>query len=167
MYQTYYESGALYSETSSNISWIGSIQSFCVLLVGAFVGPIYDRGHLRALLIVGTFFMVVGMGDSLHICAASDSSTTRTYDAITLHGILAVYPCTGFHDRNRRRMPLCAFCGHITDLFHYQNRIGHWAWRCWQLDGWYHISHHVLPPDRPSKLSTMLILQSPCTGKSF
>lgn len=61
VYQTYYESGDLYTETSSNISWIGSVQAFCVLLVGAFVGPVYDRGYLRSLLIVGTFFMVVGM----------------------------------------------------------------------------------------------------------
>lgn len=60
VYQTYYESGALYTETSSNISWIGSVQAFCVLLVGAFVGPIYDRGHLRLLLVVGTFLMVFG-----------------------------------------------------------------------------------------------------------
>lgn len=65
VYQTYYESGALYTETSSNISWIGSLQAFCVLLVGAFVGPIYDRGHLRLLLVVGTFLIVFGKQISL------------------------------------------------------------------------------------------------------
>lgn len=31
-----------------------------VLLVGAFTGPIYDRGHLRLLLIVGSFGVVFG-----------------------------------------------------------------------------------------------------------
>ncbi|USW47345.1 Putative major facilitator superfamily, MFS transporter superfamily [Septoria linicola] len=60
VYQTYYESGQLFTESSSNISWIGSIQSFMVLLVGAFIGPIYDRGHLRPLLIVGAFLIVFG-----------------------------------------------------------------------------------------------------------
>ncbi|EGP87803.1 uncharacterized protein MYCGRDRAFT_99794 [Zymoseptoria tritici IPO323] len=60
VYQTYYESGELYTEVSSNISWIGSIQSFMVLLVGAFIGPIYDRGYLRTLLVTGTFLIVFG-----------------------------------------------------------------------------------------------------------
>ncbi|KAF2719374.1 MFS general substrate transporter [Polychaeton citri CBS 116435] len=60
VYQTYYESGQLFHATSSNISWIGSIQAFLVLLVGAFSGPIYDAGHFRILLIVGSFGVVFG-----------------------------------------------------------------------------------------------------------
>ncbi|EME48913.1 hypothetical protein DOTSEDRAFT_162812 [Dothistroma septosporum NZE10] len=60
VYQTYYESGQLYVESSSSISWIGAIQAFMVLIVGAFVGPIYDRGYFRALLLVGTFMIVFG-----------------------------------------------------------------------------------------------------------
>lgn len=60
MYQTYYESGDLYTASSSDISWIGSIQAFLVLLVGAFVGPIYDRGYFRSLLLFGTFMIVFG-----------------------------------------------------------------------------------------------------------
>lgn len=31
-----------------------------VLLVGAFIGPIYDRGYLRTLLVTGTFLIVFG-----------------------------------------------------------------------------------------------------------
>jgi MFS family permease len=31
-----------------------------MLLVGAFVGPIYDRGYLRSLLITGSFLIVFG-----------------------------------------------------------------------------------------------------------
>lgn len=31
-----------------------------VLLIGAFTGPVYDRGHLRVLLITGTFLIVFG-----------------------------------------------------------------------------------------------------------
>lgn len=60
VYQEYYESGALFSTTSSNISWIGSIEAFLLLLMGVFAGPIYDRGHLRPLLIFGSFMVVFG-----------------------------------------------------------------------------------------------------------
>lgn len=59
-YQTFYESGQLFTETSSNISWIGSIQAFCVLLLGGLTGPIFDRGYFRILLVVGTFGVVFG-----------------------------------------------------------------------------------------------------------
>ncbi|TVY13420.1 Aspyridones efflux protein apdF [Lachnellula arida] len=60
VYQTYYESGALFSTTSSNISWIGSIEAFMLLVVGFFAGPVYDRGYLRILLLVGGFLIVFG-----------------------------------------------------------------------------------------------------------
>jgi len=60
VYQTYYESGQLFTAVSSDISWIGSIQSFCVLLIGCVTGPIYDRGYLRHLLLVGSFMVVFG-----------------------------------------------------------------------------------------------------------
>ncbi|CAG8908994.1 unnamed protein product [Penicillium egyptiacum] len=59
-YQTYYESGALFHSSSSDISWVGSIAAFMLLFVGLFVGPIYDRGYLRTLLIVGSFMVVFG-----------------------------------------------------------------------------------------------------------
>lgn len=60
VFQTYYESGKLFTKSSSDISWIGSIQSFMLLAVGIFVGPIYDRGYLRSLLVVGSFGVVFG-----------------------------------------------------------------------------------------------------------
>lgn len=60
VFQTYYESGDLFQESSSNISWIGSVQSVCVLFVGAATGPVFDRGYLRVLLIVGSFGVVFG-----------------------------------------------------------------------------------------------------------
>ena len=60
VFQTYYESGALFTETSSNISWIGSIQCFLLQLTGIVAGPIYDRGYLRLLLLTGSFMVVFG-----------------------------------------------------------------------------------------------------------
>ncbi|KAL4734225.1 major facilitator superfamily domain-containing protein [Aspergillus similis] len=59
-YQAYYERGLIFEETSSNISWIGSIQSLIVFAFGAVVGPIYDRGFLKLLILVGTFGLVFG-----------------------------------------------------------------------------------------------------------
>lgn len=60
VYQAYYETGQLFTSTTSNISWIGSIQAFLMLLVGTVTGPIFDGGHLRILLIIGTFGVVFG-----------------------------------------------------------------------------------------------------------
>ncbi|PVI04849.1 MFS general substrate transporter [Periconia macrospinosa] len=59
-YQAYYESALLKTSTPSAISWIGSIQSFLLLFVGALSGPIYDNGGFRYLLLSGTFLLVLG-----------------------------------------------------------------------------------------------------------
>ncbi|ORY63876.1 putative MFS monocarboxylate transporter [Pseudomassariella vexata] len=59
-FQTYYESGQLFEESSSNIAWIGAIQAYSVLFAGLITGPIYDRGYLRSLLVVGGFGIVFG-----------------------------------------------------------------------------------------------------------
>ncbi|KAF4166998.1 hypothetical protein CNMCM6936_005784 [Aspergillus lentulus] len=61
VFQTYYESGELFKASSSEISWIGSIQCFLLQLTGLVAGPIYDRGHLRLLLITGSFLVVFGL----------------------------------------------------------------------------------------------------------
>lgn len=60
VFQTFYESGTLFERSSSDISWIGAIQAYLVLLVGVLSGPIYDRGYLRTLVAVGCFFVVFG-----------------------------------------------------------------------------------------------------------
>jgi hypothetical protein len=41
VFQTYYESDLLRTESPSNISWIGSIQAFLLLLVGVITGPLF------------------------------------------------------------------------------------------------------------------------------
>lgn len=60
IFQTYYETGALFHQSSSNISWIGAIQAYSVLISGLIAGPIYDRGYLRVLVAVGSFMIVFG-----------------------------------------------------------------------------------------------------------
>jgi MFS family permease len=60
VYQTYYESGALFHKSSSDISWVGSLEAFMLLVTGFLAGPIFDRGYLRLLLLVGGFMVVFG-----------------------------------------------------------------------------------------------------------
>ena len=59
-YQTFYETELLTSSTPSAISWIGSLQAFLLMLVGALTGPVYDAGYFRELLIGGSFLVVFG-----------------------------------------------------------------------------------------------------------
>lgn len=61
VFQTYYEQVGLRTESSSNISWIGSLQACLLIGVGAFTGPLFDQGYLRSFLFSGTFALVFGM----------------------------------------------------------------------------------------------------------
>lgn len=61
VFQSYYETNILSSQTSSNISWIGSIQAFLLLIVGILTGPIYDAGFFRTLIMNRSFLVVFGM----------------------------------------------------------------------------------------------------------
>ena len=60
IYQTYYETGLLASSSPSDISWIGSVQAFLLLFVGALSGPIYDAGYFKSLVFGGSFLAVLG-----------------------------------------------------------------------------------------------------------
>lgn len=59
MYQTYYATAL--PESPSDISWIGSIQAYLLLLVGVATGPLFDAGYFRHLLFAGSFLVVFGM----------------------------------------------------------------------------------------------------------
>jgi MFS family permease len=61
VFQTYYQTALLLSQSASNISWIGSMQGFLLLFGGAITGPSFDLGYLRTLLLTGTLFSVLGM----------------------------------------------------------------------------------------------------------
>lgn len=60
VYQTYYQISVLKDTSPSTIAWIGSIQSFLLMIVGALTGPVYDAGYFRELLWGGSFFVVFG-----------------------------------------------------------------------------------------------------------
>ncbi|KAL1638032.1 hypothetical protein SLS58_009053 [Diplodia intermedia] len=59
VFQTYYENH-LNDASPSAISWIGSVQVFCLMSISVFVGPLYDAGHCKALLLTGTFLVTFG-----------------------------------------------------------------------------------------------------------
>ncbi|ATY66732.1 MFS monocarboxylate transporter [Cordyceps militaris] len=60
-YQAYYESDLLRSHSGSQISWIGTVQGFLLILFSIVSGPLFDLGYHRALLVSGTFLVVFGM----------------------------------------------------------------------------------------------------------
>lgn len=60
VFQTYYENTLLTTSSSSSISWIGSLQTGLLMLVGVVAGPLYDAGYFRHLLIGGLFLIVFG-----------------------------------------------------------------------------------------------------------
>lgn len=60
VYQTYYER-AWPLESSSNISWIGAIQSFLLSSLSLFVGPLFDMGYYLYLEVVGAILIIVGV----------------------------------------------------------------------------------------------------------
>ncbi|VDC04884.1 unnamed protein product [Peniophora sp. CBMAI 1063] len=60
-FQTYYEEELLVGTSASTISWIGSIDGFMVMIFGTLSGPIFDKGHFRALIAIGSFFTVFGL----------------------------------------------------------------------------------------------------------
>lgn len=78
-YQTYYETGELLSQSSSNISWVGSIQAYILMFVGVLTGPLFDKGHFRALLLAGSFLVVFGI--------MMNSLSTKYYQVMLSQGV--------------------------------------------------------------------------------
>ncbi|EEH37890.2 hypothetical protein PAAG_00811 [Paracoccidioides lutzii Pb01] len=60
-FQTYYEQQLLVGDSPSTISWIGSIQAFLLLFVGAVTGPLFDAGYTRMLAMGGWFLYSFGL----------------------------------------------------------------------------------------------------------
>ncbi|KAK1145908.1 hypothetical protein N8T08_003854 [Aspergillus melleus] len=60
-FQTYYEQNILSDVSSSSIAWIGSLQSFLLMLFGVVTGPLFDAGYFRALVGFGTFMLPFGL----------------------------------------------------------------------------------------------------------
>jgi hypothetical protein len=59
-YQAFYQQDLLADHTPSEISWIGTSQVSLLGFTGVVSGALYDRGYIRALLIVGGTMVVFG-----------------------------------------------------------------------------------------------------------
>lgn len=60
VYQTYYEQTILSDMSSSTIAWVGSLQSFLLMLFGVVTGPLFDAGYFRVLLGFGGTLLSFG-----------------------------------------------------------------------------------------------------------
>lgn len=60
MFQTYYEQ-RFPAQSASSISWIGSLQLALLISLGIIIGPIYDAGYLRIVILTGCFISVLAM----------------------------------------------------------------------------------------------------------
>jgi MFS family permease len=63
VFQTFYTSpsGIKDNKSPSAIAWIGSVQNFLLLFGGALSGICFDKGYFRYMILLGSFFVVVGM----------------------------------------------------------------------------------------------------------
>ncbi|KDN65176.1 putative major facilitator superfamily transporter [Colletotrichum sublineola] len=60
VFQAHYETDLLEEYSPFAISTIGSLQSFLMVFLGCFAGPIFDLGYARELLWAGSLLIVVG-----------------------------------------------------------------------------------------------------------
>ncbi|QGI88747.1 unnamed protein product [Fusarium fujikuroi] len=60
VFQQYYAAELLSSQSQSTISWIGSVQVFCLFVIGTFSGRATDMGYFRITFIIGVFFQLLG-----------------------------------------------------------------------------------------------------------
>ncbi|KAJ5084848.1 hypothetical protein NUU61_009427 [Penicillium alfredii] len=60
-YQTYYEQYLLAGTPSSSIAWIGSLQSFLLMMIGVVTGPLFDAGYFRVLICFAAVMLPFGL----------------------------------------------------------------------------------------------------------
>ena len=60
-YEDFLKTNYLSHKSASDISWIGTIQGFLLIVVGVITGPIYDMGYLRGLILAGIVLSFVGL----------------------------------------------------------------------------------------------------------
>lgn len=61
VFQTFDEETLLPNQAPLNISWVGSVQAFLLMILGLATGPLVDYGYLRVLLLAGTVLVTLGM----------------------------------------------------------------------------------------------------------
>ncbi|ETI29208.1 hypothetical protein G647_01661 [Cladophialophora carrionii CBS 160.54] len=61
LFQNYYETHLLSSSTASEISWIGTLASYLLIVIGIISGPLFDLGHYRIMLFGGAAMSCFGI----------------------------------------------------------------------------------------------------------
>ncbi|KAK5404923.1 hypothetical protein LTR06_009189 [Exophiala xenobiotica] len=61
MFQSYYELILLPNKSSSTISWIGTVATYLLIVVGVISGPLFDLGHYRTMLFGGAALSSFGL----------------------------------------------------------------------------------------------------------
>ncbi|KAJ5964551.1 Major facilitator superfamily domain general substrate transporter [Penicillium vulpinum] len=60
-FQSFYALNYISSSTSSDIAWIGTVQSWLLIVGGLLSGPLFDLGYNQSLIFVGSILGVIGM----------------------------------------------------------------------------------------------------------
>ncbi|KAE8349444.1 putative MFS monocarboxylate transporter [Aspergillus coremiiformis] len=60
-FQSYYEHDLLRTNSPSSIAWVGTVQAFFLISSGVIAGPLFDRGYLHHLMIIGCFLTTFGL----------------------------------------------------------------------------------------------------------
>ncbi|BDD54583.1 hypothetical protein MPDQ_003126 [Monascus purpureus] len=60
-FQTYYEQTLLSNMSSSDIAWVGSLQSFLLMFFGVVTGPLFDAGYFHEMLCFGSVMLPFGL----------------------------------------------------------------------------------------------------------
>lgn len=60
-FQAYYQHNFLSTSSPSAISWIGTVQSWLLILAGVLSGPLFDLGWFRPMLVIGNFGVIFGI----------------------------------------------------------------------------------------------------------
>lgn len=59
-FQEYYQRSLLSHYSPSAISWIGTVNATFLISTGVLAGPLFDRGYVRPLMLLGSFMVLFG-----------------------------------------------------------------------------------------------------------
>lgn len=112
VFQTYYEEQLLRSYSSTEISWILSVQVFTLTVSAPFNGKIFDSYGCRWLILVGTFFhvfglMMVSISDQYYQIFLAQSICSGLGSAALYHGAINAVS-TWFQERRGLALGLVA-----------------------------------------------------------
>ena len=82
-FQNYYQRSLLAEYTPSTIAWIGTVNATLLISSGALAGPLFDRGYVRHVMVLGCFMTVLGQ--------MMLSLSTKYYQVMLAQGL-----CSGF-----------------------------------------------------------------------